>query len=67
MEDQLLNNKEIAELRQSLQNIEREKQKIIVELNEKIKYVNNLILKINYTNKTLLIGNKGAGKSTFYG
>jgi len=52
--------------------LEREKQKIIdelnkpiKELNEKIKYVNDLNLKINYTNKVLLIGNKGAGKSTY--
>lgn len=60
------------ELKQSIKNLEKEKQKIIDELNnpvkeikQKIKYVNNLKLKINYTNKVLLLGNKGAGKSTY--
>lgn len=60
------------ELKQSMKNLEKEKQKIIdelnnpvKELNKKIKYVNELNLKINYTKKVLLIGNKGVGKSTY--
>lgn len=57
-----------------MKNLEKEKQKIIdelnnpvKELNKKIKYVNELNLKINYTKKVLLIGNKGVGKTLIYG
>lgn len=55
----------INELETEKQNIIHELNKPIKELNKKINYVNDLNLKIKYTDKVLLIGNKGVGKSTF--
>jgi len=62
----------VADLELAMKKLERERietenrlNKPIRDMEEKMKFVNNLNLRINYTNKTLLIGNKGTGKSTY--
>lgn len=52
-------------LQKEADNLKEELQKPIRERQAKMKFINDLGLKVTYTNKIILVGHKGQGKSTF--